>query len=73
MKSRVILALMSTILVSACMQDEVLTHAPPPGNLATGRVVLVDDGSCPPGEIRHLTGSTAGAERWSRCVPRPAR
>ena len=63
----------SCILVSACMQQEVLTHAPPPGSLATGRIILVDDGSCPPGEVRELTGSTPGLDRQSRCVPRPTR
>lgn len=63
----------SFILLPACMQQEVLTHAPPPGSLATGRTALVDDGSCPPGEVRELTGSTPGFERQSRCVPRPTR
>jgi hypothetical protein len=33
-----------------------------------GRVVLVDDGSCPPGQLRELTGSTPSFERQSRCV-----
>ena len=63
----------SCIFVSASMQQEVPTHAPPPGSLATGRIVLVDDGSCPPGEVLELTGSTPGLDRQSRCVPRPTR
>ena len=33
-----------------------------------GRVVLVDDGSCPPGQLRELTGSTPSFERQSRFV-----
>jgi hypothetical protein len=73
MKIRSLALLVICILVSACMQQEVLTHAPPPGSLATGRVVLVDDGSCPPDQLRELTGSTPGFDRQSRCVPRPTR
>ena len=73
MKTGYLAIFVSSILVSACMQQEVLTHAPPPGSLATGRTALVDDGSCPPDQLRELTGSTPGFERQSRCVPRPTR
>lgn len=31
---------------------------PPPGSLKTGEVVIVDDGVCPPGRIKEVTGGT---------------
>lgn len=73
MHSRLVIVFISAFLVPACVQEEVLTQAPAAGSLATGRIVLVDDGSCPAGELRQLTGATPGTERWSRCVPRPTR
>lgn len=65
--------LMSCGLVSACAHQAVLSQAPPPGSLPTGRTVLVADGSCPPGQVREFTGSLPGVDRPSRCVPNPTR
>jgi hypothetical protein len=42
-------------------------------NLRLGQRVLVDDGSCPAGQIKQVTGSkltTAGVMRTSACVAR---
>jgi hypothetical protein len=54
--------------------QDVLKKEPAKGELRYGRVVLVDDGSCPPGQIRELTGGSVEREipRKSRCVKRPA-
>lgn len=73
MKNVSLALLMSCGLVSGCAHQELLSQAPPPGSLPTGRVVLVDDGSCPPGQVRELTGSMPGVDRPSRCVPSPTR
>ena len=73
MKTIQIALLISCGLVSACADPEVLSQAPPSGSLPTGRIVLVDDGSCPPGQVREFTGSMPGVDRPSRCVPRPSR
>jgi len=60
--------------------QQVLRAEPPPGQLQTGQVVLVDDGSCPQGQIRREVGGAmaggnarqarGGMARQSQCVPR---
>jgi hypothetical protein len=57
----------------------ILKHDPPPGSLRYGESVLVDDGSCPKGTIKELTGGNnvgpahaGGVSRVKRCVPRPS-
>jgi hypothetical protein len=69
--------LATTSLAGSLAVAEVLKRAPPMGGLKPGQVVLVDDGTCPAGQIKQLTGGDhvkAGgkqhAERKSRCVPR---
>jgi hypothetical protein len=56
---------------------EVLKKEPPMGALREGQVVLVDDGSCPGGQIKEVTGDNhveAGGfkrvVRTRRCIPR---
>jgi hypothetical protein len=42
-------------------------------NLRLGQRVRVDDGSCPPGQVKEVTGTkltAAGVERARKCVPR---
>jgi len=42
-------------------------------NLRLGQKVLVDDGSCPNGQIKEVTGATlsaSGVVRTRKCVPR---
>ncbi len=34
--------------------QQILQHDPPPGLLAKGMTVLVDDGSCPAGQIKQV-------------------
>lgn len=55
----------------------VLKKEPPMGALREGQVVLVDDGSCPVGQIKEVTGGNhveAGGfkhiKRTRRCIPR---
>lgn len=43
-------------------------------NLRLGQRVKVDDGSCPAGQIKEISGtrmSAAGVVRTQKCVPRP--
>ena len=43
------------------------------GDLRLGQRILVDDGACPSGQIKEVSGaqlSTAGVVRVARCVPR---
>ena len=54
----------------------VLKTEPPMGALKEGQRVLVDDGPCPPGQLReviggnHKAGGRSNIIRQYRCVPR---
>jgi hypothetical protein len=42
-------------------------------DLRLGQRIMVDDGSCPPGQIKEVTGvklTTSGVARARKCVPR---
>lgn len=56
---------------------EVLKREPPMGQLREGQTVLVDDGSCPAGQIKEViggnhvkVGGTKHIERTRKCIPR---
>jgi hypothetical protein len=56
---------------------EILKHEPPMGQLREGQVVLVDDGTCPRGQIKEVVGGnhvkvggTKHILRTRKCVPR---
>jgi serine/threonine protein kinase len=46
---------------------------PGPGNLARGQTALVDDGTCPAGQIKEVTGGSnrLGIPRTKKCISRP--
>jgi hypothetical protein len=52
---------------------EYLKDEPPKGTLPLGKVVHVDDASCPKGEIKEITGGSQAKSipRKVRCVKRP--
>jgi hypothetical protein len=56
------------------MKGSVVRSEPEPGQIAAGAKILVDDGSCPAGQIKQVTGgSTYGgssAQRTRHCVAR---
>ncbi len=61
---------------SAAAGLPVLAKDPEQGHLRAGQQVLVDDGSCPAGQVKELTGGTnrkcevdAGVLDTSRCHP----
>ena len=53
---------------------EILKQMPAKGVLRQGEVVYVDDGECPPGEIKKVIGGgqKSGVARQVECVKRPA-
>ena len=56
----------------AFAQQPVMREADVP-DLRLGQRVLVDDGSCPAGQIKEVQGSqmtTAGIVRTRKCIPR---
>lgn len=60
--------------VAAQTAAEPLKKEPKGGDVRYGRIVYVDDGTCPPGEIKEITGGSneKQIERKVRCVKRPA-
>ena len=74
---RCIIALVPLLLIQFSAQAEVLKREPPMGALKEGQVVLVDDGTCPKGQIKRVVGGNhikvGGSkliERTRSCVPR---
>ncbi|MDR3520916.1 MAG: hypothetical protein P4L54_04795 [Acidocella sp.] len=56
--------------------QQYLTKEPPTGALPSGQVVLVDDGTCPAGQIKQVTGgngsaAAGGTGRQRKCIPKP--
>ena len=69
------------ISAGPALSQEVMKREPPFGALRTGTIVLVDDGTCPRGQIKEVRGGVLGAsggrggggqpiKRERRCIPR---
>ncbi len=60
-------------VLSGCSLHHIVKAEPQPGLLQYGQVVYVDDGSCPSGELKKLTGgdNSRGISRQVQCVKRP--
>ncbi|MDR7144155.1 DUF6719 family protein [Rhizobium sp. BE258] len=69
MKLRYSLAVLIAFGLAGC--QSILKEEPAKGTLPTGKKVLVDDGTCPPGQVKQVTGATAGNPRIKECVPMP--
>jgi hypothetical protein len=73
------LALMALVALVASASEAgaqqrriILKHEPPPGSIRAGRSVLVDDGSCPAGQLKLVTFGRQpdGSRRKRTCVER---
>jgi hypothetical protein len=55
-------------------EPEYLKNLPKEGEVPYGKVVYVDDGKCPRGQIKEITGGSQEKliPRTTRCVRRPA-
>jgi uncharacterized protein DUF6719 len=67
-----------TLLMAGVADAQILKQEPAMGALREGQTVMVDDGSCPKGEIKLVTGGnhrqvggTKDIRRTTRCIPRP--
>ena len=76
MKGIMIFGVLAFLAVSQS-EAETLKKEPKMGGLSENQVVLVDDGSCPKGQIKKVTGGnhvkvagTKHIERKRECVPR---
>lgn len=58
---------------NATQKAQIVKEMPMKGSVRQGEVVYVDDGSCPVGEIRKITGGnqSTGVSRKVECVKRP--
>ena len=54
-------------------KTEMLKEEPPKGSLPFGKIVYVDDRSCPKGEVKEIVGGNQerSIPRRVRCVKRP--
>ena len=61
-------------LSAPALSNQILKTEPPIGQLPTGATALIDDGTCPDGQIKKIVGGnvTTGQPRVRSCIPRPA-
>lgn len=67
------------VMLAACLPHacpaavEYLKEEPPKGSVPHGKVVYVDDGTCPKGMVKQVTGGNRSKSipRKVRCVKRP--
>lgn len=61
------------LLVATGASAEMPKQMPKDGVLSPGEVVLVDDGRCPAGEVKQVTGGNKAKNipREVKCVPKP--
>ncbi len=58
-------------MAGAAAAQTIVKREPPSGTLSRGTVVLVDDGTCPAGQIKQVrAGAGTESRRSRRCVPR---
>ena len=68
--------LLGTLAPAVCSgEGGDLKKMPKPGEIPFGKVVYVDDGECPKGEVKEVTGGSSVKEipRKVRCVKRPSK
>jgi hypothetical protein len=73
----ILLGVMSGVLAAIAAQagPTMLKEVPKEGDIPYGKVVLVDDGTCPKGEVKEVTGGSRAKAipRKTRCVKRLAK
>jgi hypothetical protein len=58
--------------VTSSVAEELLKAEPAPGTLPWKAEALVDDGTCPKGQVKKIIGGNGqGIDRKKSCVPRP--
>ena len=69
-----LLAICVAALSGAAFAQEVLKKEPPSGAIKQGQIVLIDDGTCPAGQIKEVRGGKGegpgSVKRTRRCVAR---
>lgn len=69
----VLFLLCANAAATASTPIQMLKEMPVKGTLRQGDVVYVDNGRCPPGEVKKITGGnqSSGVPRHVECVKRP--
>lgn len=69
----VVLCFAGSALAEGGRKVEYLKEEPPTGSVPYRKVVYVDDGTCPSGQVKEITGGsqTKSMPRKVRCVKRP--
>ena len=76
MRSTILLlgGLAAIALAAPAFADQVFPREQDVPEVRLGQRVMVDDGSCPAGQLKEITGTkltTTGVTRVRKCVPRP--
>jgi hypothetical protein len=60
------------MMTAAALNAQILKREPPRGALRCGKAVLVDDRTCPAGQIKQVIGGCddRGTRRPRRCIAR---
>ena len=69
-----VFALVSAVMPAVCFSEiNYLNEMPKEGDIPFGKIVYVDDGKCPKGEVKEVTGGSRqkAIPRQVRCVKRP--
>jgi hypothetical protein len=71
--SRRLLAAVGLLALGAAAQATGVSREPDAGDLRLGQRVRVDDGTCPAGQIKEVSGAKmteTGVARSRKCIPR---
>jgi hypothetical protein len=60
------------LLATCAMAQTIMKKEPASGEVKAGQRILVDDGTCPKGEIKEVVGgdNSKNIKRQRRCIPR---
>ena len=73
MQTTLTLAVLALLAGSTTASAEIVSREQDIVELRLGQKIMVDDGSCPAGQIKEVQGATmttAGVQRTRKCVPR---
>ena len=73
MRSAITLAAILLLAGTAIAQVQIFSREQDIPDLRLGQKIMVDDGSCPAGQIKEVQGAqmtTSGVQRTRKCVPR---
>lgn len=73
--SRIVVALLGALALraEALAQQSIVSREQDIVDLRLGQRIMVDDGSCPAGQIKEVQGAqmtSSGVQRTRKCVPR---